>query len=267
VIIGSGLIASAFSPIFSQRQDVCIYAAGVSNSRCTDIREFQREQNCLINALKSTKLSDVFVYFGTCSVGDTEAWDSPYVQHKLKMEQLVSSSHHPYLILRLPQVASKSPNPHTLLNFLYTHISRGENFCLWRNAKRNIIDIDDITTISQHLIEDTSNRNCIVNIANPVNYSVPEIVHLMECVIGKPGKYDVLERGTDYHIDVQAITPLFEKLGINWEDSLNKVINKYFGNDATQLSRNSLDDYRITEAPPFAVHGKTNARFCIGLSK
>ena len=68
MIIGSGLLAHAFSSAFLQRKDVCIYAAGVSNSSCTDAREFAREHQRLEQALRQAIHVDAFVYFGTCSV-------------------------------------------------------------------------------------------------------------------------------------------------------------------------------------------------------
>ena len=51
MLIGSGLLAHAFTPAFSQREDVCIYAAGVSNSGCTNPHEFAREQKRLVEAV------------------------------------------------------------------------------------------------------------------------------------------------------------------------------------------------------------------------
>jgi nucleoside-diphosphate-sugar epimerase len=123
VIIGSGLLARAFPDSFFAREDVCIYAAGVSNSACTNPNEFMRERQRLEGALRQSENVDAFVYFGTCSVADPDALNTPYVQHKLAMEQMVAS-HANNLILRLPQVAGKTSNPHTLLNFLYACMSR-----------------------------------------------------------------------------------------------------------------------------------------------
>jgi len=51
MLIGSGLLVHAFSRAFLQREDVCIYAAGVSNSSCTDTHEFARECQRLGDAL------------------------------------------------------------------------------------------------------------------------------------------------------------------------------------------------------------------------
>lgn len=229
MIIGSGLLAQAFTPVFSQREDVCIYAAGVSNSGCADKREFARERQRLVDALQQVTHVDVFVYFGTCSVADPEAQNTPYVQHKLAMEQLVSA-HPRHLILRLPQVAGKTPNPHTLLNFLYARIARSEAFSLWKNARRNIIDVDDMVAITSQLIADKAARNITRNIANPVSYPMADIVSAMEHAVGKRAIYDVVERGSEYLIDNCAILSVLDKAAVKFGDGyLERIINKYYG--------------------------------------
>lgn len=232
MIIGSGLLASAFAPSFLQHGKVCIYAAGVSNSGCTDLREFARERSRLMAALQQAKHFEVFLYFGTCSVADPETQNTPYVQHKLAMEKLAATHPH-YLILRLPQVAGITPNPHTLLNYLYAKIARSESFSLWKNAKRNIIDVDDIADIAQQLITHLSVRNTMLNIANPRNYSMSEIVSTMERIVGKDAIYDVLERGSEYPIDVTPMLTLIDQSSLKFGDSyLEQVINKYYGNQS-----------------------------------
>jgi nucleoside-diphosphate-sugar epimerase len=229
MLIGSGLLAQTFSREFSSREDVCIYAAGVSNSNCTDPREFARERQRLHEALRRAERVDAFVYFGTCSVGDPDVRETPYVQHKQAMEQL-AATHHGHLILRLPQVVGKTPNPHTLLNFLYARIARSESFNVWSGARRNIIDIADVLAVARQLLADGAARNTMFNIANKVDYSIFDIVGAMERTLGKRAVYSILERGSGYPIDIAAILPALEKAGVKFEhDYLEKVIRKYYG--------------------------------------
>jgi nucleoside-diphosphate-sugar epimerase len=228
MLLGSGLLAQAFSREFSSREDVCIYAAGVSNSNCTDAQEFARERQRLQEALQRAGRVGTFVYFGTCSVGDPDARDTPYVQHKLAMEQL-AATHHGHLILRLPQVAGKTPNPHTLLNFLYARIARSESFNVWSGARRNIIDIADVLAVARQLLAEGAARNAMLNIANTVDYSIFDIVGAMERALGKRAMYSILERGSGYPIDIAAILPALEKTGVKFEhDYLEKTIRKYY---------------------------------------
>jgi nucleoside-diphosphate-sugar epimerase len=228
MLIGSGLLATAFAKTFSHRDDVCIYAAGVSNSSCVERSEFDRERVRLGEALKRWRPAQLFVYFGTCSVGDPDAKGTQYVLHKLAMEELVAA-HQNHLILRLPQVAGRTPNPHTLLNYLHAHISRSEAFQLWLKARRNIIDVDDVVAISRKLFESNSRQSNVFNVANTVSYSMPEIVNAMERTVGKPAIYKPVERGTGYDIDTSAIVPILPLAQVEFgPDYLQRVVNKYY---------------------------------------
>lgn len=230
MIIGSGLLANAFLHSFSQREDVLIYAAGVSNSGCTDLSEFEREKKLLEAALKRLKRNDTFVYFGTCSVFDPDAFNTPYVQHKLNMENTVREKFGS-LIFRLPQVAGFTSNQYTLLNFLYSRISQGESFNLWRYAKRNIIDVDDVAAIATRLINNSKFRNITCNIANQRNYPMTEIVSNIEKVVGKNAVYQIVDRGSESIIDTSMIFPILELSNVKFNsDYLEKVVMKYYKN-------------------------------------
>lgn len=224
MIVGSGLLARAFYPLYFNRADVCIYAAGVSNSNCANKKEFDREKERLQSTLNQCPKGLLFVYFGTCSFYDPEMLNSHYVKHKMAMECLVQTSQN-YLIFRLPQVAGRTPNPHTLLNYLFARISRSESFNLWIKAKRNIIDIDDIVLIANRIIEKNLFKNKFINIANPINYKMTEIVKVMEAVVGKKAIFEVLERGSEYLIDVDSVS----LAGVDFDEHyLSKLITKYY---------------------------------------
>ena len=229
MIIGSGLIARAFQPSYMDDDAVCIYAAGVSNSLCQNQLEFNRERSKLILELEKTTDIECFVYFSTCSIFDAKAIETPYVLHKLAMENLVMNNHPRSLILRLPQIAGNTSNPNTLLNFLYHHIARGESFNLWAKARRNILDIIDVVNIANHIIGDMSKRNIIVNIANSVSYSMVDVVQAMAITLDKPAIYNLIEYGSDYAIDISEIEPLLERAHVFFgKNYLTDVIGKYY---------------------------------------
>jgi nucleoside-diphosphate-sugar epimerase len=229
MIVGSGLLARAFGPAYAGRSDICVYAAGVSNSSCDDAHEFLRERQRVGDALSEYRHVDAFVYFGTCSAYDSEISNTRYVQHKLAMEDMVRA-HSRHTVLRLPQIAGKTPNPHTLLNYLYARITRSEAFNVWGRAKRNIIDVDDVVPVAQQLIADDAVRNVTVNIANSVNYSMAEIVDAMARVVGKRAIFEVMDRGSDYFIETGAMQSALAKSGVKFgENYLSKVIAKYYG--------------------------------------
>lgn len=228
-IIGSGLLAKAFACRFVASASVCIYAAGVSNSNCCDGAEFERERLRLSAALQSCQAAQQFVYFSTCSIADPVAQHSPYVQHKIAMEKLVSE-HANFIIARLPQIAGHTPNPHTLLNYLHAKILRSEKFYIWKNATRNIIDVDDVVAITAQLLEEAELKRAIVNIANPSSCPITEIVAVIENVVSKPAITEVLDKGAAYDIDTAQITSIINRLDISFDDKyILRVIQKYYG--------------------------------------
>lgn len=230
-IIGSGMLANAFRAALPEHSGrLCVYAAGVSNSCCTSEAEFDRERTRLSQALTRAANADPFIYFGTCSVGDPDVQTTPYVKHKLAMERL-AARHPRHLIFRLPQVAGRTPNPHTLLNFLYARVARSERFTVWRHARRNVMDVDDVSRIALQLINRPALRNVTLNIANPVSYPVTEIVGAMERAVGKAAVYDLADRGSVYTIDTAESTLAAARAGIIFSDGyLDQVIGKYYGN-------------------------------------
>ena len=194
VIVGSGMIASAFSDVRGMRGTV-LYAAGPSNSNCTRQSEFERERVRLAEALLAPGL---FVYISTCSVED-----KPYTHHKRQMESMVRDRGD-YLVCRLPIVCGRTANPHTLLNWFHGRISRSEGFDLYRHARRNVIDVADVAEIVGWLVRSGA-YNETVNVAAPHDYSALEIVRAFERLTGKTAVYDVVDAGDEQNIDVRRI--------------------------------------------------------------
>ena len=191
MIIGSGLVASGLHDM----PGIIQYAAGVSNSKCEDEEEFARDKLRLASHLSAPGR---FVYFSTCTPAE-----SAYVTHKRACEQMVVDRGD-YLICRLPTVAGKTSNPHTLLNFLYSRIARSEKFDLIPEARRNIIDMIDVSTIVRWLIKSGA-KDETVNVAAPMDYSMREIVARFESLLNKPAIVKEREGGNEPRIDVSRI--------------------------------------------------------------
>ncbi|MDQ5906904.1 MAG: hypothetical protein QG592_330 [Pseudomonadota bacterium] len=212
MIVGSGLIAKALR----DKQGVIQYAAGVSNSRCEDADEFDRDKQRLSEHLK---LDGLFVYFSTCSEADTQ-----YVKHKRECERMVEDRGN-YLICRLPIVAGKTTNPHTLLNFLHSRISRSERFDLLPDARRNIIDTVDISTIVRWLLKEGA-QDETVNIAAPMDYSMRQIVTAFEHLLDKPAMVREYPGGSEPPINVERIADA----PVSWDgDYLGAILWKRYG--------------------------------------
>ncbi len=226
MIIGNGLVASAFATHFDDDKDVIVFASGVSNSRENRAEEFLREDQMLRKCLL---LGKFVIYFSTCSVDDPSLRDTPYVNHKKQMELLVSGTEK-YAIFRLPQVVGNTPNPNTLTNYLYQKISSGATFELWRHARRNLIDVDDVATIVTYLVRSALTHQVTENIVSPFSISMPQLVRDFELVLGVTANYSVVDAGGTYPIDSGLAIEVAHRSGVNFDECyIQKIIRKYYG--------------------------------------
>lgn len=228
MIVGKGLLASAFEPHFGESAEVTVFASGVSNSLETRQAEFSREAALLRQSLRIGTRR--LVYFGSCGV-TTESELTPYMQHKRAMESLVLSAPNG-LVLRLPQVVSRTDNPHTLTNFLRDRIVSGEQFSVWAHAERNLIDIDDIVRIGVRLVAELPAEAAAVSIAATHSLPMPTIVGIFEQVLGKVANCLLVERGAPLLIDTAIAESVSAQLGIDLGDGyIARVIRKYYAAD------------------------------------
>jgi len=237
MIVGSGLVAKGFS-WYQDKDESFVFASGVSNSTTADRQAFERERSLLTNKLQENP-DALVVYFGTCSVYDPAQQSTPYAKHKLAMEALIQKQCNRYRIFRIPNLAGATPNPHTILNYLYQHVVSGERFELWQHAERNIIDITDTFHLCHYIVRENLFPQQIINIANPVNYRVADIVQAIELLCGKKGNYTLVEKGSRPQIDIEPIRPLITTLGLDFSDGyLHRMIRKYLVTDDVQKGKN-----------------------------
>jgi len=228
MVIGKGLVAGSFSS-YEQQDRFLVFASGVSNSKSSTEADFRREEELLLKELAANP-EKIFVYFSTTSVEDPDLQQTAYAQHKLQMERLISATAHEYTIFRLSNLAGKSANPNTILNYFYQHISQGIPFQLWQHSERNIIDAEDVFRIADQMLQQGLAKNGTINIANPESYPVAFIVAAIEAHCGRKGIYTIVSKGGPVKINTMAIAAVFEQLGIQFgEGYLNKLLNKYFG--------------------------------------
>ncbi|HZW25847.1 MAG TPA: hypothetical protein VFF26_10220 [Gallionella sp.] len=248
MIVGSGLIARAFIQSGANAlAGTCFYAAGVSNSGCKDESEYLRERARLDAAMAACPPGDRFVYFSTCSIEDPAMRESEYVRHKIRMENLVRERAG-HLILRLPQVAGRTPNPHTLLNYLHARITHSEHFQVWSRAMRNIIDAADVVKIAMDLIVTENASAATINVANPRSTMMPDIVKAMERVLGIRAVFDILDKDSGAPIDTSRIAAAIERCGIGFGDAyLDGILEKYYGESDNEV------DFSLLAIPTFAT--------------
>jgi nucleoside-diphosphate-sugar epimerase len=223
LIVGNGMLARAFAA-FEHDPGITIFASGVSNSGETDSAEFGRERRCL----EAVSDRGLLVYFSTCSLYDRDLFERPYIHHKRTMEALVRSRRH-HLILRLPQIVGRSDNPHTLTNYLRDRMVQGEEFSIWERACRNLMDVDDVAAATWALVEGGAIDETI-DVASPHNVRIPELVGIMETVLGVNARVRSVDRGGGcVEIDTTRLAGAWPGFGALADPGyLPRVLFKYY---------------------------------------
>jgi len=229
VIVGRGMMAKAFAA-FAGRDDVVIFASGVSDSLEANPQAFHRERELLLQT-RAAKPHALIVYFGTCSVHDPDRIDTPYVRHKLQMEALLKDAPDSWLVLRLPLALGPGQRSPTLGNFLHRRISNDESFEVWSGSTRYPIDVEDVVRIAARLIDDTSNWNRVIEVAlRP--FPVLDFVRAMERITGKTARYTLLPKGKHYEIPCPEVARLADVLQLDYSPAyLERVLRKYFAQE------------------------------------
>lgn len=226
MVIGHGMIAKEFES-YRNKEGFVIFASGVSDSTSNEDAAFEREK-LIIETLAAYK-DKLFVYFSTCGIYDASMQDSAYIQHKIKMEDLISTSGVPFIIFRLTNPVGKTGNTHTVVNYFIKHVIEQHEFELWKNASRNIMDIDHSFLICNEILQEKLFLNTVVNVANPDNYSVPYIVETIEKHFKLNGNIVLVDKGGGPVIDTTAIEQLFTKFNLIFDEHyLPDLLQKYF---------------------------------------
>jgi nucleoside-diphosphate-sugar epimerase len=227
-IVGKGLIATTFSRISASSTGLVIYASGVSDSRCTDEREFKRERQLLNSTLLQYASPKAFIYFSTCSVYDPELGGSPYVLHKKRMEEFVLSHPKGYVI-RMPQLVGSNAPPNTLVPSLVSKIRRGETVEVWTEAHRNLIDVEDAALIVSNLFSSIPPENHVINVANPDCISIFDLVNAIETVVQLKAETIMIPKGSKYWIDTRQAQVIAQQAGIAFGPGyISKILMKYY---------------------------------------
>jgi len=225
MIVGNGLIANLFKD--SDKNDVVFFASGVSNSSETDLAQFKREEDLVLDTLDNHP-EKLFIYFSTCSIYDSSKTNSPYVLHKLRMEEIIKNNTGKHMILRVSNAVGKGGNPNLLINYLVRSVKTGEKINVHTKATRNFIDSEDVKEITLDLIEE-NNFNRIVNIAYPQNYSVIEILEILENYFKQKLNLNLIKEGSHYAISIPETENYFRKNNLeNKEVYLCKILEKYY---------------------------------------
>ena len=231
-IIGSGFMAKNFYDRIQELEklNICLYAAGVSNSQTEDENLLIKDQNRIIDFSKQFNQEKKLVYLSTCSINDPSRNKNPYVKNKIYIENILKKRFNKFLIIRLPEVVGKNDNKSSLVNFFYHNIKNGKKFEIWTKAKRNLIDIQDVVLITMILLKNCFPNNTIINVANSMNYKVRVIVKNLEKLINIKANYNLVDKGDEnWQIDISEISKIIKNNKINFnENYLYQMLKKYY---------------------------------------
>lgn len=229
MVIGNGLIGKSFKEKYGEREDVLIFASGVSDSREQRQAEFDREWALLKKHVAENGEGRQFIYFSTISIHDPSLRNNPYQQHKLAIEQYIGDSLTNYLIVRAPNVIGSGGNKTNLLNFLHTKIQQGEPFEVWEHAERNILDVQDLFTLVDGLIAKRT-PSTTIDLVYPHTYAILEIVAVMEACLLKRARSKVVPKGASYVPEVtDLVRDLYRETGVYVnKDYLTLVVRHHF---------------------------------------
>jgi hypothetical protein len=113
MIIGKGSVAS----VLEDRDDLVFFASGVSNSSCTDEKEYERE----FNLLKTVPADKHIVYFSNLGIYYKQ---DRYTQHKRDVEEYIRNNYISYTIVRI-EVCEWVKTPNTILNVFKRQLAEG----------------------------------------------------------------------------------------------------------------------------------------------
>jgi len=227
MVIGSGLMAQAFQR-YKNNDSILIFASGVSSSKFCTAYDCAREEGLLRKSLDKCSNKILFVYFSSCSIASSNLTDDTYHAHKKKMESIIRANAKKYTIFRLPNVVGPIVNLDTLFYYLVDKVTKQKEFDLWSGAKRNIIDIDDVVSIVNNIVDNSIFVNEIINVANLNDVTVDEIVNEISKHLDMDAKYSIIKYNDNYHIDTIRIEPIIKKLGLDFDSNyLKSIIKKY----------------------------------------
>ena len=228
-IIGSGFLASQFHKYdkLIQKISICVYAAGVSNSLCTNQKELDKDFN-RIRKFRESIGERKLIYISTCSIFDPSRRTSKYIKNKLKIENYIKNQFYDYTIVRYPELIGVCKNKNTLINFFFNNISSSIKFTAYINAKRNLLDVEDALSLTFYFLK--QNKYKEINIANNKYYNVLNIIKNIENTVEIPAIYFVKKnKFVDWKIKSYLSNDVLRSLKIKFDKKyLSRTIQKYF---------------------------------------
>lgn len=225
MVVGNGLMASAFIKDYAKDDKFIIFASGVSNSLETNPCEFKREEELLVKTLADNPEKEI-VYF--TSFIDSKVQKSKYAQHKIKMEEIVTSSKNYYSILKLPQVVGNGGNESNLLNYIIKKIKNNQDIKVYHDTYKSIIDVEDVKKMIDIVLKKWYTKNTYISVPYIEKMTAHDIVQLVAKELKKKAIITLVESEPYDLPECKLIIPsLLNQLNIDPSGYTQKVIKKY----------------------------------------
>ena len=145
------------------------------------------------------------------------------------MEEIIIGKNINHLIFRVSNPIGFTKNTSTFFNYFIDKINKDEQFELWNNSYRNIIDIEDMFKICDYIIKEKKYINSIINIANPKNYKIQTIITVIDKYFNKKSNYKIIEKGSEPLINTTTAEDVISILKIEISEGyIEKLLSKYF---------------------------------------
>ena len=225
MVVGNGLIASAFKEDYENDDRFVIFAAGVSNSFETNPDEFKKEEDLLRKTLSENRDKHI-VYF--TSFIDNNLSKRKYADHKLNMEFLIKESKNYYTFLKLPQAVGHGGNQNTLVNFIVNRLKNYEQISVYKNVYKSLIDVVDVKRIVDILIKKWHDKNTYVQFPYVEKLEAFEIVELIANQLGIEPKIVLIDSEINDLPKLSIVGEIIlQHLDITPEGYTQSVIEKY----------------------------------------
>lgn len=218
MIVGSGLLSSEFVKFSHRFNEYLIFASGVSNSKETNIHNFNREKELLLTTLNNNPDLKL-IYFSSVL---TNIIDNDYYRHKLEVEDIIKNKSKNYIIFRIPQIIGLNGNQLNIVNFLKNSIKNENEILVYKDVYRSLIDIEDLVKIVMYCMDKTNNS--LLFLSDVEKITVKDLSIKIGNILNKPVKMSEL--------------PSLENL--NWSRTNDELINQSF--DFLKISKNGYND-------------------------
>lgn len=223
MIIGNGFIANHIKN--NDRDDILVFADDVIDSKTTNNDAFFTEEAMLKRLIASNNEKKIF-YLSSYSINDPTLSEQIYVKHKIAMEYIVANTAKNFLIIRKSNLFGQFAPEKSILPFICNSIINENEFEVWVDAYRNILDINHFALMFSKIVCGAINNDTIY-LVNPDEYRVIDIVRICEKVIGKVARTVNVAQGTKFYYNTVLSEKLFKELDIKRDSYIENLLIKY----------------------------------------